>query len=329
MATLSFEWVVCPICHAQFNESNEHLTCSKCGRRFPIVLGIPDLRSVAQYEGPWAEESTLLPAMMAKYPESDLDGLLQDMLGGLEGKSEEDRRQLRDYFISGLPDRARHRAGVIDLLCVRSARKADFSASLEIGCGAGATLFELARRGMPIGVDPNLLHLIIAKKHAETLNLPIRLACGYAEMLPFKNGAFSFVHFTHTFEHFTDQRKGLTEVHRMLLPGGVACFDIPNRFSLWREPHTKVWGIGFVPRQWTALRRIRNQSLWRLRALVGAAFGSNFCIETMMIRFQIPGYLGSRLVKLIGRLLSAGEAVPILRGGIRFFQPGFEIVAWK
>lgn len=205
----------------------------------------------------------------------------------------------------------------------------DLRGALEIGCGAGATLFQWAKHGPAVGIDPNLLHLLIAKKHAQMLSLPVRFACGFAEHLPFQDEAFSFVHFTHTCEHFSDQPRALAEVNRILTPGGMTCFDIPNRFSLWREPHTKCWGIGFLPRRWTAMHRIQNQSLWRLKRLVRDAFGPHFRIDTMLLRFQAPGHQRGWPIRLIAKLLRIAEAVPGLRLALRCFQPGFEVLALK
>lgn len=293
---------------------------------FPRLFGHSGF-SGGYTQGIWHEEATLLPRMLTKFDDLDLHGLLEEMLAGLEGRDPERLQALRAYFVDNLAERARHRVRVIELLTVAESTR--FNSALEIGCGAGATLFEWAKRGPAVGIDPNLLHLLIAKKHVQALNLPVRFACGFAEHLPFRDEAFSFVHFTHTCEHFSDQPKALAEVSRILAPGGATCFDIPNRFSLWREPHTKCWGIGFLPRQWTAMRRIHNLSLWGVKRLVRDAFGSHFRIETMLLRFQVPGYERGWPIRLIAALLRMAESVPGLRQAIRGLQPGFEVVACK
>ncbi len=328
----SFEWVVCPVCRQPLHQhaTSSDLTCEGCERTFPVYLDIPDFRAVGGYvQGTWHEEAALLPRMLAKFDEVDLHGLLEEMIAGLEGRGAKRLQDLRDYFVFNLADRARHRVRVIELMTAACPESPDFNGALEIGCGAGATLFQWAEHGPAVGIDPNLLHLLIAKKHAQMLNLPVRFACGFAEHLPFRDEAFSFVHFTHTCEHFSDQSKALAEVNRTLTPGGMTCFDIPNRFSLWREPHPKCWGIGFLPRRWTAIRRIHNQSLWRLQRLVRDAFGPHFRIETMLLRFQAPGYQRSWPIRVIAKLLQVAEAVPGLRLAIRCLQPGFEVLALK
>lgn len=328
---LSFEWVVCPVCQGPLlHETLAQLTCEACERTFAVYQGIPDFRAVGGYtQGTWREEAELLPPMLDKFDDLDLHGLLEEMLAGLEGRDAKRLQDLRDYFVYNLAERARHRMRVVELITAKRGEPSTFNPALEIGCGAGATLFEWAKRGPAVGIDPNLLHLLIAKKHAQTLNLPVRFACGFAEHLPFRNDAFSFVHFTHTCEHFSDQPQALAEVSRILMPGGMTCFDIPNRFSLWREPHTKCWGIGFLPRRWTALHRIHNLPLWRLKRLVRDAFGPHFRIDTMLLRFQVPGYQRSWPIRLIAAGLRIAESIPGLRQVIRGLQPGFEVLAHK
>jgi SAM-dependent methyltransferase len=331
--TDSFDWVVCPACLGILKTGKSLLTCRACNSSYPVYAGIPDFRNAVDpatvTQGTWKEENQLLERMLEKFPVANLSDLLEEMLAGLENRTEADNEQLRHYFVGGLSERARHRALTIDLLCKKFGRAPYFSTILEIGCGAGATLFELSDKGDAVGIDPNFLHLLIAKKHAETIGKSVKLACAYAERLPFKSDRFTFIDFMHTLEHFSNQEKGLSEVHRVLSPGGLTCFDIPNRFSLWREPHTHAWGIGFLPREWTALDRILNQSFWKLRDLVRGAFGNDYAIYTMLIRFNVPGYEGGWLKRIVASLLQTAERIPLVRSVVRFFQPGFEVVARK
>jgi uncharacterized protein YbaR (Trm112 family) len=36
-------WVVCPVCHKELRAGDGSVECSGCGRRYPIVDGIPVL----------------------------------------------------------------------------------------------------------------------------------------------------------------------------------------------------------------------------------------------------------------------------------------------
>lgn len=329
----SLDWLVCPLCHRELQDCATDLRCSRCDRSFPVYLGIADLRSAAGYSsGSWGEERSLLPRLIERFPETDLNGLLEELLSGLKGRTEKDRQHLRQYFVRDLAARAANRTQTIDFVCKTSGQRPSFSAILEIGCGAGATLFELSKRGHAVGIEPNLLHLIIAKKHAQELNLSVRFVCGFAEQMPFRDGYFSFVHATDTFEHFADQQKGLAEIKRILSADGDAVFDVPNRYSLWREPHTKIWGIGFLPRRLTAktLRGISNLSLWRVKKLVRESFREKGTVYSMLVRFQVPGYRAdSTSLRVIAKVLQTAESIPLVRSIVRFFQPGFEVIVWK
>jgi len=45
------EWralLVCPVDHAPLEDSDDALTCTRCGRRYPIVDGIPDMVPVEE-----------------------------------------------------------------------------------------------------------------------------------------------------------------------------------------------------------------------------------------------------------------------------------------
>jgi hypothetical protein len=77
------------------------------------------------------------------------------------------------------------------------------------------------------------------------------------------------------------------------------------------------------------LERIRNQSLTGLRALLRGAFGDCFEIHNMLVRFDVPGYKATPFVRAAATALRVAQRIPGLRTGVRFFQPGFEVVAWK
>lgn len=95
-------------------------------------------------------------------------------------------------------------------------------AILDVGCGTGRLLTTAANRfpGAALeGVDA----AIEMVKHAQAV-LPagsrIRFQQGIAEKLPFREEQFDLVFSTMTFHHWTDQRKGMSEVARVLKPGG-------------------------------------------------------------------------------------------------------------
>lgn len=67
------------------------------------------------------------------------------------------------------------------------------------------------------------------------------------ERLPFPNNSFDVVISNHVVEHVYDQQLHLSEISRVLKPGGIIYLATPNR--LWiTDPHFKVPFINWMPR---------------------------------------------------------------------------------
>ncbi|MDQ2871459.1 MAG: methyltransferase domain-containing protein, partial [Acidobacteriota bacterium] len=88
------------------------------------------------------------------------------------------------------------------------------------------------------------------------------LACCGGEFLPFRDGSFDAVVSIATLEFVPDARAFLSECSRVLAPGGLLLLTAVNRFTLAREPHVALWGVGFLPYAWQAsyVRRRRGAS---------------------------------------------------------------------
>lgn len=91
---------------------------------------------------------------------------------------------------------------------------------LDVGTGTGR-LLELLGQGRPglalFGLDRSAGMLSAARKARAQLHL-VR---GGAEALPFPDESFDVVTTTLSFHHWSDQPKALSEVRRVLRPGGV------------------------------------------------------------------------------------------------------------
>ncbi|MBT8228697.1 MAG: methyltransferase domain-containing protein, partial [Bacteroidia bacterium] len=51
--------------------------------------------------------------------------------------------------------------------------------------------------------------------------------------LPFEEGTFDIVVSSEVIEHVPDPLKAITEMHRVLKPGGILVLTTPNRFWYW------------------------------------------------------------------------------------------------
>jgi 2-polyprenyl-6-hydroxyphenyl methylase / 3-demethylubiquinone-9 3-methyltransferase len=101
---------------------------------------------------------------------------------------------------------------------------------LDVGCGGGFASEHLARAGAKVtGLDQSNGALDRARHHAGQVGLTIDYVQGDAQELPFDSGAFDALVCVDTLEHLPDPRKGLAEMHRVLVPEGRFFFDTINR----------------------------------------------------------------------------------------------------
>jgi len=97
---------------------------------------------------------------------------------------------------------------------------------LDVGCGTG-TLAILAKQRAPgadvAGVDPDPRVLGLAREKAAAAGVALELAVGFADALPYADGAFDRVLSSLVFHHLDrrTKRRAAAEVWRVLRPGGT------------------------------------------------------------------------------------------------------------
>jgi ubiquinone/menaquinone biosynthesis C-methylase UbiE len=89
--------------------------------------------------------------------------------------------------------------------------------TLDLGCGTGRSLPLYPAGSRPIGLDPEMRLLLRARKRAAS----VPLVLGRAEALPFAPCAFETVAVSLVFCSVVDPPKGLSEIRRVLAPGGT------------------------------------------------------------------------------------------------------------
>jgi 2-polyprenyl-6-hydroxyphenyl methylase / 3-demethylubiquinone-9 3-methyltransferase len=115
---------------------------------------------------------------------------------------------------------------------------------LDAGCGGGLVARELAAAGAGVvGVDRSLGSLGVARR---VVGAPFRPAQGRLERLPFAGGSFDAVVAADVLEHLPDLPAAVTELARVLAPGGSFLFDTINR-TPWAW-FTAVFGLEQVLR---------------------------------------------------------------------------------
>jgi SAM-dependent methyltransferase len=99
------------------------------------------------------------------------------------------------------------------------------SRGLDLGCGQGWYLIEMARRGYRMtGVDAAVGQLVQARTNVLAGTATVDLAAASAAKLPFPSESFDFVYSVNLFHHIVDpveRSAALAEVRRVLRPQGV------------------------------------------------------------------------------------------------------------
>ena len=166
-----------------------------------------------------------------------------------------DRNQFAHNLFTTLPKRynllaevlslgqnRRWRTAMVDHVVAGSPR-----AILDVACGPGGVTMQLARRTSAnvVGLDLTQSMLVQGRRNVDAARLGdrIELVAGRAEQLPFADGAFDALTFTYLLRYVDDPQATLTEMARVLRPGGVMAsqefFVPPSRF--WR-----AWWWGFT-----------------------------------------------------------------------------------
>jgi SAM-dependent methyltransferase len=140
------------------------------------------------------------------------------------------------------PDEIAARDAYLDLLEVGPGERV-----LEVGCGSGVVLRELARRvapdGRAVGLDPSPAVLEVARRLAamERLGELIELREGDARALPFGDGEFDAVLAVTTLVHVPEVERAIPELVRVTRPGGrVGVFDRDNDSYIISHPDREL-----------------------------------------------------------------------------------------
>ncbi|MPM10961.1 Ubiquinone biosynthesis O-methyltransferase [bioreactor metagenome] len=113
--------------------------------------------------------------------------------------------------------------------------------ALEVGCGGGLLCEEIAKLGFEVtGIDPSSNSLNAAAGHAKTSGLDIRYRNGVGESLPFPDRSFDAVFCCDVLEHVRDVPTVISEISRVLKPGGCFLYDTLNRTFLSKLVAIKI-----------------------------------------------------------------------------------------
>jgi SAM-dependent methyltransferase len=244
-APASWPVFVCPRCRGDLHATPEAYSCAACTATYPIVLGIPDFRVEPD---PWIdldEDRVKARRVIAMTEGAGLAASVEAYWSMTPGTPKEFARRFIDYVLSG----ERRAAEWLDTMPAQA--ETARGPWLEIGCASGDLLAVAAQRGIPVtGVDVAMRWLVLARRRPALQGAAHRLVCANGEFLPFRDREFARIVSIGTLEHCRRVDRVIAEAARVLRPGGRAWLRTTNRYSLLREPHVNVWGVGLVPRRW-------------------------------------------------------------------------------
>ena len=157
-------------------------------------------------------------------------------------------------------------------------------AVLDCGCGLGWFLKVIGELypSRLFGLDVDVVRLARAASH---LGGRAGLTVGSLDRLPFASQRFDKVVLSEVLEHVHDDRGGLTEVRRVLKPGGVVAITVPNRDYpfLWDPVNRSRERMGLQPIRRGLLGGIWTDHvrLYRPDELVGLVRDAGFRVEDM------------------------------------------------
>ncbi|MFQ5435158.1 MAG: methyltransferase domain-containing protein, partial [Anaerolineae bacterium] len=188
----------CPDCRGDLTAvvstavSPEEWACADCGRRYPVIAGIPDLRV---FPDPYIEME----------PDRDKGRMLA------EAAATRTFPELVDFYYQHTdvvpPQHARlYKRG---LLAAEARSKSVLAAwqpssghLLDVGCGTGPMLAAAAAADYrPVGVDIAFRWLVVGQRRLQDAGVDAPLICACAEALPFPDGAFTAVTAESVLEH--------------------------------------------------------------------------------------------------------------------------------
>ena len=103
---------------------------------------------------------------------------------------------------------AKHRAGLLKIL--------------DFGCGTGGNIQAYVPFGEVVGIEPEPAALRLARTRGLA-----RYCRASGTELPFRSGVFDVVIASDVIEHIADDAAAISEITRVLRPGGAAVFSVP------------------------------------------------------------------------------------------------------
>ncbi len=331
--------ICCPVCRGELRSKDElesSLVCQSCERQYPIIFGIPDLRTCSDPYLSIDEDRSKAAELADRFSQLDFPGLVSFYY---HDKQDVPANLIRQYTSGMMAGEARA-VGAVQSWEKMAGKQLLTSASrvLEIGCGAAPMLCALGKQGASaVGVDVGLRWLVIGKRRLADAGLDYPLFCACAEALPFGDQQYNVLLSESTLENLQDQGQSLGECLRVLQPGGFLCLSTPNKYSLGPDPHSGILAGGYLPDRWTAKIVQRKGGIPPRRKLLSAASLPALLSQAGFMRpnIALPDIPeGQRVhfspgLRLAMDLYHRVKGLPLFRQLLRWIGPALYAVAQK
>lgn len=148
---------------------------------------------------------------------------------------------------------------------------------LDVGAAEGRSAMALRSRGFQVTaleIDPTL----VARFRANPESHGISIYEGSALDMPFADNSFERVLLLEVIEHIEETTMLLSEIHRVLKPGGVLCIGVPTGY-------TEIFYWKVHPRYAENATHVK---IFSKRDLLDAVSGSGFIVELVEAQNLIP-----------------------------------------
>jgi len=205
--------IACPTCKGHLEEvsrngSGKAFHCGPCTQDYAIEAGVP----------------VLLPAYLKNEPIPSNGHLSETAVKHYYIETERYDWVVDTRYPEKLFHILRERAIVENLK-----KYARGKIGLDLGCGTGLITRHIALQ-YRVGVDINRWALAKANEHVGD---GVRYVNGDAENLPLASGVFDVVVCTDVLEHLLEPEKAVSNIFRVLRPGGVLVGTVPSKSPVW------------------------------------------------------------------------------------------------
>ncbi len=172
---------------------------------------------------------------------------------------------------------------------------------LEVGCGRGLMLSNLISAKKRSGIDPSSEAIEFAKTHIPEANLQV----AFAQKLPFEDNTFDLVYSLEVIEHVKEYELMVSEVERVLKPGGIIFIQTPN-YPIKRFYDLIFWAFGKRLELADDYTHVSKLSSFKLRSVLKKKFNlvdvysRNIFLDSRL-RFLKGNFFKRKLGLLVGQ----------------------------